>query len=153
MAAEQKITLSVIKADVGGWAGHSTSHPDLLALAQEHVDAAVKRGLLVDGQVLHVGDDVELIMTHHRADGNSEVHQFAWDTFLALTELAKRMKLYGSGQDMLADAFSGNVKGMGPGVAELSFVERKSGPATGTQSHRGGLGCQGGGGRDQPYSH
>ena len=101
MAAEQKITLSVIKADVGGWAGHSTSHPDLLALAQEHVDAAVKRGLLVDGQVLHVGDDVELIMTHHRADGNSEVHQFAWDTFLALTELAKRMKLYGAGQDML----------------------------------------------------
>ena len=128
MAAEQKITLSVIKADVGGWVGHSCSHPDMLALAAKHVEGAVKRGLLVDGQVLHCGDDVELIMTHHRGENNSEVHQFAWDTFLDLTELAKRMKLYGAGQDMLADAFSGNVKGMGPGVAEMRFVERKSEP-------------------------
>ena len=128
MAAEQKITLSVIKADVGGWVGHSCSHPDMLALAAKHVEGAVKRGLLVDGQVLHVGDDVELIMTHHHGENNAEVHKFAWDTFLDLTELAKRMKLYGAGQDMLADAFSGNVKGMGPGVAEMSFVERKSEP-------------------------
>jgi fructose 1,6-bisphosphate aldolase/phosphatase len=29
---------------------------------------------------------------------------------------------------MLADSFSGNVKGMGPGVAEMEFVERKSDP-------------------------
>ena len=128
MAAEQKITLSVIKADVGGWVGHSCSHPDMLALAAKHVEGAVKRGLLVDGQVLHCGDDVELIMTHHHGENNVEVHKFAWDTFLDLTELAKRMKLYGAGQDMLADAFSGNVKGMGPGVAEMSFVERKSEP-------------------------
>ena len=128
MAAENKLTLSVIKADVGGWVGHCSSHPDMLALAQKHVDDAVKRGLLVDGQVLHVGDDVELIMTHHHGENNTTIHQFSWDTFLDLTELAKRMKLYGAGQDMLADAFSGNVKGMGPGVAEMSFVERKSEP-------------------------
>jgi fructose 1,6-bisphosphate aldolase/phosphatase len=128
MAAEKKLTLSVIKADVGGWVGHCSSHPDMLALAQKHVDDAVKRGLLVDGQVLHVGDDVELIMTHHHGENNTKVHEFSWDTFLDLTELAKRLKLYGAGQDMLADAFSGNVKGMGPGVAEMSFVERKSEP-------------------------
>ena len=128
MAAEKKITLSVIKADVGGMVGHCSSHPDMLALAKKHVDDAIARGLLVDGQVLHVGDDVELIMTHNRGENNAKVHQFAWDTFLDLTELAKCMKLYGAGQDMLADAFSGNVKGMGPGVAEMSFVERKSEP-------------------------
>ncbi len=29
---------------------------------------------------------------------------------------------------MLADAFSGNVRGMGPGVAEMEFVERTSEP-------------------------
>jgi fructose 1,6-bisphosphate aldolase/phosphatase len=29
---------------------------------------------------------------------------------------------------LLKDAFSGNVKGMGPGVAEMEFVERKSEP-------------------------
>lgn len=36
--------------------------------------------------------------------------------------------MYGAGQDLLADAFSGNVKGMGPGVAEMEFEERKSEP-------------------------
>jgi fructose 1,6-bisphosphate aldolase/phosphatase len=128
MDPQTKLTLSVIKADVGGWVGHCASHPDMLALAAEQVRQAVDRGLLVDGQVLHVGDDIELIMTHTRGEENSEIHQFAWDTFMTLTQLAKRLKLYGAGQDMLADTFSGNVKGMGPGVAELSFVERPSEP-------------------------
>jgi fructose 1,6-bisphosphate aldolase/phosphatase len=128
MGPEKKLTLSVIKADVGGWVGHCACHPDMLALAQDHLNKAVERGFLIDAQVLNVGDDIELIMTHHRGEDNSEIHQFAWDTFMDLTDLAKRLKLYGAGQDMLADAFSGNVKGMGPGVAELSFVERKSEP-------------------------
>jgi len=124
----EKITLSVIKADVGGMVGHSSSHPDMLELAAKLVKKAVAKGFLVDGQVLHVGDDIELIMTHHRGENDSQVHEFAWNTFMELTALAKKMKLYGAGQDMLADAFSGNVKGMGPGVAEMSFVERKSEP-------------------------
>ena len=128
MGTGEKITLSVIKADVGGWVGHSTSHPEMLALADECLKEAVAKGFLVDAQVLHVGDDVELIMTHRRGEDDEEVHKFAWDTFLTLTELAKRLKLYGAGQDLLADTFSGNVKGMGPGVAELSFVERPSDP-------------------------
>ena len=29
------ITLSVIKADVGGYVGHSSSHPDVLRRAEE----------------------------------------------------------------------------------------------------------------------
>jgi fructose 1,6-bisphosphate aldolase/phosphatase len=44
------------------------------------------------------------------------------------TKVAKRLHLYGAGQDMLADAFSGNVKGLGPGVAEMEFIERPSEP-------------------------
>ena len=128
MGTAGKITLSVIKADVGGWVGHSTCHPDMLALAREIVQKAVDRGPLIDGQVLNVGDDVELIMTHERGEEDAEIHEFAWDTFMELTALAKKMKLYGAGQDMLADSFSGNVKGMGPGVAELVFAERKSEP-------------------------
>jgi len=128
MGTAGKITLSVIKADVGGWVGHSTCHPDMLALAREIVQKTVSRGLLLDGQVLNVGDDVELIMTHERGEEDAEIHKFAWDTFMELTALAKKMKLYGAGQDMLGDAFSGNVKGMGPGVAELVFAERKSEP-------------------------
>jgi fructose 1,6-bisphosphate aldolase/phosphatase len=52
----------------------------------------------------------------------------AWDTFVKATAKAKQLKLYGAGQDLLKDAFAGNVKGMGPGVAELEFTERKGEP-------------------------
>ena len=57
-----------------------------------------------------------------------EVHQLAWDTFCEATERARDLGLYGAGQDLLCDAFSGNVKGMGPGVAEMEFTERKAEP-------------------------
>jgi len=43
--------------------------------------------------------------------------------------VAKDLHLYGAGQDLPSDAFSGNVRGQGPGVAEMEFVERKSEPA------------------------
>lgn len=123
-----KVTVSLIKADVGGWPGHCTVHPDLIIEAQKCLEAEKKKGLLIDFHVTHCGDDLELIMTHTKGVDNKEVHQLAWDTFVKCTEIAKKLKLYGAGQDLLADAFSGNVRGMGPGVAELEFEERKAEP-------------------------
>ncbi len=123
-----KITLSVIKADVGGYVGHSSIHQNLIDIARERLTKARERGDLTDFHVTRVGDDLELIMTHSRGVDNEDIHQLAWDTFVAATEEAKRLKLYGAGQDLLSDAFSGTVRGMGPGVAELEFVERKSEP-------------------------
>jgi len=120
-----KITLSVIKADIGGFVGHSSVHPRLLDKAEECLR---KTDLLIDYHVTHVGDDINLIMTHEKGTDNEEIHQLAWDTFITCTGVAKEMKLYGAGQDLLADSFSGNVKGMGPGVAEMEFVERPSEP-------------------------
>jgi len=121
-----KVTLSVIKADVGGFVGHSESHPDILALAAEHLAKAKKEGLLIDCRVAKCGDDLQLIMTHQRGEDDEKIHKFAWDVFVDCTELAKSLKLHGAGQDLLADAFSGNVRGMGPGVAEMEFEERGS---------------------------
>ncbi len=126
--AEERITLSVIKADVGGYVGHSSIHPALIDTAKERLSTAKEKGLIVDFHVLRCGDDLELIMTHKKGVDNSDIHELAWNTFVAATEVAKELKLYGAGQDLLSDAFSGNVKGMGPGVAEMEFVERKSEP-------------------------
>ena len=120
------ITLSVIKADIGGYVGHSESHPDILARACECTDKARKQGLLIDCYVTKCGDDLQLVMTHELGEDNEKIHKFAWDTFVDCTELAKSLKLHGAGQDLLADAFSGNVRGMGPGVAEMQFEERKA---------------------------
>ncbi|GAB4244466.1 MAG: fructose-1,6-bisphosphate aldolase/phosphatase [Thermoleophilia bacterium] len=122
------ITLSVIKADVGGYVGHADVHEDLLARAQEEVAEGVASGLLVDAQVQHVGDDIALVMTHERGEDSVEIHEFAWDTFVSVTEVARELKMYGAGQDLLAEGFTGNVKGLGPGCAEIEFEERTSEP-------------------------
>jgi fructose 1,6-bisphosphate aldolase/phosphatase len=120
------ITLSVIKADIGGYVGHSESHPDILAKAGECLAKAEKDGLLVDYHVTKCGDDLQLIMTHQQGENNEKIHKLAWDTFVDCTQLAKKLKLHGAGQDLLADAFSGNVRGMGPGLAEMEIEERKA---------------------------
>lgn len=122
------ITLSVIKADTGGFVGHSAVHPDLLEAAHVAVNGAVADGLLIDGTVAACGDDISLIMTHEHGANAEPVHGFAWNTFLHTTEIAKRLGLYGAGQDLLSDAFSGNLRGLGPGYAELEFTERPSEP-------------------------
>jgi fructose 1,6-bisphosphate aldolase/phosphatase len=122
------VTISVIKADIGGYAGHSASHPDILELARKLLAQARAAGTITDFHVTACGDDLELIMTHYRGNEAGPVHKLAWDVFIQGTELAKKLKLYGAGQDILSDAFSGNVKGMGPGVAEMTFLERKSEP-------------------------
>lgn len=123
-----KVTFSIIKADVGGWPGHSTVHPELIEVAKNKLQQAKESGLLIDFHVTHCGDDLQLIMTHTKGVDNEEIHRLAWETFKEATEKAKWLKLYGAGQDLLTDAFSGNVKGMGPGVAEMEFTERKAEP-------------------------
>ena len=124
----EKVTLSVIKADVGGFVGHSSVHEQLLQRAEETLSRVDRRNLLIDYHVTHVGDDINLILTHERGVDSKEIHQLAWDTFVACTKVAKELKLYGAGQDLLADAFSGNIRGLGPGCAEMEFVERGSEP-------------------------
>jgi fructose 1,6-bisphosphate aldolase/phosphatase len=123
-----KTTLSVIKADVGGYVGHSSMHEELIDEANDRLAAAQREDLLVDFHVTACGDDLELIMTHRKGVDNAGIHRLAWDVFEACTEVAKRLKLYGAGQDLLADAFSGTIKGMGPGVAEMEFEERRAEP-------------------------
>lgn len=122
----EKITLSVIKADIGGLVGHTNVHPELLKKAEEVLTEKGKD--LIDFKVAHVGDDINLIMTHKKGVDSESIHELAWNVFQECTEVAKELKLYGAGQDLLTDAFSGNIKGLGPGIAEMEFDERPSEP-------------------------
>lgn len=123
-----KLTLSLIKADVGGYPGHATVHPKLIEAAAKKLTEAKETGLIIDFHVTGVGDDLQLIMLHKKGEDNSEIHKLAWDTFVSATEVAKFLRLYGAGQDLLKDAFSGNIRGMGPGIAEMEFTLRSSEP-------------------------
>jgi fructose 1,6-bisphosphate aldolase/phosphatase len=124
----EKVTLSVIKADVGSIAGHHVVHPDQLAAATKILAEAKQKGVIIDFYVTHVGDDLQLIMTHTKGPDHAEIHGLAWNAFQAAAKVARELKLYAAGQDLLSEAFSGNVRGMGPGVAELEMEERPSEP-------------------------
>ena len=116
-----RITLSVIKADVGSIGGHTKPTPKMLEAAQKSVAQALEKKLLIDGMVTHTGDDIALLMSHTHGVDSKDVHQFAWDTFIKSTKLAEECGCYGAGQDLLVDAPSSNVRGAGPGVAEITF--------------------------------
>ena len=117
-----KITVSVIKADVGGIGGHTRPSDNLIQAVRDTVSAS--SDLLIDHYIGYCGDDVHIVMSHTHGVDNEKIHKLAYDAFVAGTAVAKNEGLYGAGQDLLKDSFSGNVKGMGPGVAELEFEER-----------------------------
>ena len=122
MTSIMKITVSVIKADVGGIGGHTRPSDGLLDAVKRTVKDSA--GLLIDYYIGYCGDDVHIVMSHTRGVDNKEIHKMAWDAFMAGTKVAQEEGLYGAGQDLLKDSFSGNIKGMGPGVAEMEFEER-----------------------------
>jgi len=117
-----KITVSVIKADVGGIGGHTRPSDALIEAVRKIVRNS--GDLLIDHYIGYCGDDVHIVMSHKHGIDNDKIHKLAWDAFMAGTQVAKQEGLYGAGQDLLKDSFSGNVKGMGPGVAEMEFDER-----------------------------
>lgn len=122
-----KITLSVIKADVGSVGGHNVPSKRMIEVITDHIKNAGQR-LLLDYKIFHVGDDNVILMSHTRGVDDSDIHKLAWNAFMAATKIAKKQGLYGAGQDILKTAFSGNVRGMGPGSAEMEFEERPAEP-------------------------
>jgi len=124
----KKTTVSLIKCDVGSLAGHHIVPKPLFDLAEKALSSAAKKGVINNFLVFNAGDDLELLMLHEKGEQNHDIHELAWDTFKSAADKAEKLKLYGAGQDILKTAFSGNVRGMGPGVAEMEFEERRSDP-------------------------
>jgi fructose 1,6-bisphosphate aldolase/phosphatase len=124
----KKTTVSLIKCDVGSLAGHHVVPKPLFDLAEKALTVAAENGVINNFLVFNAGDDLELLMLHEKGEQNRDVHKLAWDIFKSAAHKAEQLKLYGAGQDILKTAFSGNVRGMGPGVAEMEFEERRSDP-------------------------
>jgi fructose 1,6-bisphosphate aldolase/phosphatase len=122
-----KITLSIIKADIGSIGGHIKPSQKLLQTVENYIKQK-GRGLIIDSYIGYTGDDVAIFSTHRKGVLSEPIHKLCWNAFLAGTKTAKVQGLYGAGQDLLKDTFSGNVKGMGPAVAEMEITERPSEP-------------------------
>lgn len=125
-----KLTLSLIKADVGSVGGHTKPIEPMMKVVRETVGQALKDKIIIDAFVFHTGDDIALLMSHTHGSDSPTIHDFAWDTFIMAAEVARTHGCYGAGQDLLVDAPSGNVRGAGPGVAEITFEH-------GTKDYRG----------------
>lgn len=115
------LTLSAIKADVGSVGGHTRPSTEMIEMTRSRLTEAVQDDKVLDFDVTYTGDDICLLMVHSHGAGSAEVHNLAWSVFEAVAQLAKEQGLYGAGQDLLKDAPAGNVRGAGPGVAEISF--------------------------------
>lgn len=122
-----KLTLSVLKADIGSIGGHIRPSRKLLKAVRKYVKKS-GRDLVVDNFISFTGDDIAILLTHFNGINCQAIHALAWEAFKLGTEVAKSEGLYGAGQDLLKDAFSGNVRGMGPAVIEMEFEERPGEP-------------------------
>jgi fructose 1,6-bisphosphate aldolase/phosphatase len=122
-----KLTVSVLKADIGSIGGHIRPSRKLIKAVRKYVKKS-GRDFVADKFISFTGDDIAILLTHFNGINCQAIHELAWEAFKLGTEVAKSEGLYGAGQDLLKDAFSGNVRGMGPAVVEMEFEERPSEP-------------------------
>jgi fructose 1,6-bisphosphate aldolase/phosphatase len=113
-----ELTFSVIKADCGSIGGHTRPSPRMVEAVEDLIS---REPWVIDHIVTFTGDDIAIITTHTQGSNNSTVHKACRAAFDAAATIASEEGNYGAGQDLFPAAPSGNVRGTGPGVAEITF--------------------------------
>lgn len=113
-ATNQRVsfTLSDIKADSGGKVGHTSPPNHFRSVAEASLQEA-KALKLIHGtsELIEVGDDGHLLMSHAKGVDNNEIHLFAYRTFFRQVWVAETLgyKWYGLGQDLVGEASAGST--------------------------------------------
>ncbi len=113
-----ELTFSVIKADCGSIGGHTRPSARMVESVEKKIGG---ESWGIDHLVTYTGDDIAIITTHTQGSNAPKVHQACRAAFDAAAAVAKDEGNYGAGQDLFPTAPSGNVRGTGPGVAEITF--------------------------------
>jgi fructose 1,6-bisphosphate aldolase/phosphatase len=124
--------IKATKADVGGVGGH--------VVAADEVKSAITQFVLENNSfrgepiftsliVTHTGDDVAVTGIMAETVDMTVVDELMWDALQLGADKAKELGLYGPGQDLVADAFTGNLRGAGPATVALPFPVRKDNPS------------------------
>src|SRR6185436_11360872 len=79
--------------------------------------------------VTHTGDDCAVTGIMAESVDMAVVDQLMWDALQEGAAKAAELGLYGPGQDLVADAFTGNLRGAGPATVALPFPVRKDNPS------------------------
>jgi fructose 1,6-bisphosphate aldolase/phosphatase len=116
------------KCDVGGVGGHVVAADEVKSIVAKFVlENNSYRGEPIFSSLIvtHTGDDVGVTgIMSERAD-MSVVDELMWDALQEGSAKAAELGLYGPGQDLVADAFTGNLRGTGPATIVLPLPVRK----------------------------
>ncbi len=105
------------KADIGGVGGHVEGAEEVKAAIAQYL---LENNWYQDGpiflslMVTHTGDDVGITMTLPESIPTTVVDQLLWDAYDEGGNLSAKLGLYGVRQDLIADSFTGNLRGSGP---------------------------------------
>lgn len=118
------------KADVGGVGGHVEVADEVKATGLDfilrHNRHTNRQKIFRSVMATHTGDDVAFTgIVDEKAMEHPEVlEELLWDAFTKGADVAKKLGLYGPGQDLKADAYTGNIHGMGPAFVALPLPVR-----------------------------
>ena len=79
--------------------------------------------------VTHTGDDVAVTGITTEKVPNDVIDEVMWDALNEGAVKAAELGLYGPGQDLIADAFTGNLRGAGPASVVLPLPVRPDNPS------------------------
>jgi fructose 1,6-bisphosphate aldolase/phosphatase len=120
------------KADVGGVGGHVVAAEEVKGIIAKFVlENNAYRGepIFTSLIVTHTGDDVAVTGIMSEKVDMSAVDELMWDALQAGADKATELGLYGPGQDLVADAFTGNLRGAGPATIALPLPVRADNPS------------------------
>jgi fructose 1,6-bisphosphate aldolase/phosphatase len=124
--------IKATKADVGGVGGHVVAADEVKSIVAKFVlENNLYRGepIFTSLIVTHTGDDVAVTGIMAETVDMSVVDELMWDALQEGASKAAELGLYGPGQDLVADAFTGNLRGAGPATVALPFPVRKENPS------------------------
>ena len=124
--------IKATKADVGGVGGHVVAAEEVKSIVGKFVlENNVQGGkpLFSSLIVTHTGDDVAVTGILDESADHGVVDELMWDALQEGARKAGELGLYGPGQDLVADAFTGNLRGAGPAAVTLPLPLRKDNPS------------------------
>jgi fructose 1,6-bisphosphate aldolase/phosphatase len=119
---DRQLVVQGTKADIGGVGGHVEAAEELKARIAQYL---LENNWYQDGpiflsmMVTHTGDDVGITMTLPDTIPTSVVDQLLWDAYDEGGNVSAKLGLYGVRQDLIADSFTGNLRGSGPASVRL----------------------------------
>src|SRR5215831_2849437 len=124
--------IKATKADVGGVGGHVVAAEEVKGVIAKYVlenNGYQGEPIFSSLMVTHTGDDVAVTGIMSEAVPMEVVDELLWDAFVEGTAKATELGLYGPGQDLIADAFTGNLRGAGPASVVLPLPIRPDNPS------------------------